>query len=304
MRNRWKILFLIIALILSQTSALAWGDTAHMVIAQIAYSRLNPTAKEHLEWLAPFLNFDVKVYGEKYTYNAITVAAYMDDLRIDPSLSFMNSWHFFDKPFSVDGTPINDSLPKENAVTRLQYCIEALKSRKEKGEGEAQLVAQLIHLVGDVHQPLHCASRFSREFPKGDNGGNLFLLRGGKARLHSYWDAAGGLFNFEELRRPLNLVDRNKLNDFALAATSAYPETDTQWKEMSVDKWADESFNLAVKFAYADIEPKTEPNAEYRTRTQDLCRKRLAMAGYRLAALLNEIYPESSIKEKPARRKK
>jgi S1/P1 Nuclease len=312
-----KIISLLFALSLlfSQTPAYAWGDTGHMVVAQIAYSRLNPTAAARVAELVKLIraNYSFKDQtGEtkfvNKTYTPITIANYMDDMRDDPKSKKLGSWHFTNVPF-FDGIP-EQELPavSVNVQTQIQASAETLRENafsktKQKMLKEATHLAYLFHLIGDLHQPLHCVSRYSAEHPggAGDQGGNLFFLdppdaRGKhKAKLHGYWDAGGRQFDF--VSRPLSSAGFEKIREFAFAAMKTYPARRPEWKVAEVEQWVQESHDLAVENAYRDMQGNSltqfvEPDDKYRERAQEISRRRVAMAGYRLAALLNSIYPE------------
>ena len=68
-----------------------------------------------------------------------------------------------------------------------------LRSADASDESRSIFLCWLLHLVGDLHQPLHTSTLISKQFPNGDLGGNLFLVslkEGGPAVvLHTYWDA-------------------------------------------------------------------------------------------------------------------
>jgi hypothetical protein len=287
MRKGLMGLALIVSMIASQTAAFGWGHTGHMVVAQIAHTQLNPKAAARVDQLVKLLDF------RNRTYDRITLATMMDDFRSDPTKDSFKPWHFTDKPFFDGIPPFDIDEPAINAEERINFIVAKLKSA-DKGteEEEAQFVAYLFHIVGDIHQPLHATTRFSPETPKGDQGGNLFLIKHPKKKLHSYWDAAGGFFNFQDVQRPLNKAGRQSISTFAKKSMTEYPTSRSEWKNMDVSQWVTESHDLAESAAYKGIKRNAAPTATYQNKVQKVCRKRLAMAGYRLAALLNEIYPE------------
>src|SRR6202035_3998054 len=138
----------------------------------------------------------------------------------------------------------------------------------------------LEHLVGDVHQPLHCTSRFLRSQPKGDAGGNLVFVAPGRT-LHSVWDDAAGTDTSDEY------VTKYAARIMASPPSrlmSAYPE-----------KWVDESFNLDITDVYtfgsetgSREHPIALPNG-YLQNAATVSEQRIAVAGYRLAAVLNDL---------------
>src|SRR3989442_15661388 len=99
-------------------------------------------------------------------------------------------WHFVDTPFTNDGTAL-PAIPTPNAQERIALFRGVLASNSDDKLKSYDL-AWLLHLVGDVHQPLHCATRVSSTDPSGDNGGNKEKASGqGRATGgHAVW---GGL---------------------------------------------------------------------------------------------------------------
>jgi hypothetical protein len=302
---KWKVLLLCAMLVLTPTSAPAWADTGHMVIAQIAHARLNPTAKARVAELTALLE---RPSGKTYSY--LSAACYMDDLRSSPFYADLQSWHFITIPLIMDGSAgpktqrKQSSSPEANVLTQTEFVINALREFKTPTDEktmlkEAQLLAYLIHLVGDAHQPVHCVNRFTAEHPNGDFGGSRFLIDAPKKSLHSYWDAGAGLFGFEEVRRPLTTFTAKQLRDYAYDSTMAYHADIAGLKnvtcfkgldEEDVDEWIKESFCYAQTYVYQNISAGEKVSSAYQKRAQAISSQRLVVAGYRLAALLNDIY--------------
>lgn len=300
MINKCRVLLLLSTLLLVPVQVLAWGDTTHMVIAQISYSRLNPTAQARVDQFANALGFEVTAYKLFKNYDAITIATYMDDLRSDPSKNYIKPWHFIDIPFfsGIEAVAISPSEP--NVESQINYCFKTLKSDRTLSlQQQAELVAYLIHLVGDAHQPLHTTTRYTPDSPRGDMGGNAFLIEGARRNLHSYWDAAALLFAPHDIQRPLRRADLQAIRDYALKFQAAYPPDSPEWRDMNVSHWVKESHALAISAVYNGIQQGSNPSEAYQARAQDVCRKRMAMSGYRLAELLNELYPQSTNPPRP-----
>jgi hypothetical protein len=138
----------------------------------------------------------------------------------------------------------------------------------------------LEHLVGDVHQPLHAVSRYSRDAANGDHGGGLVSLcdtPGCRLGLHGYWDGALG---------------PNRTPAEALADAAALPKAPDQLARISDDRvWLQESATIARNTVYASpIGANLGPfhlTPAYKDVAHQVARGRAALAGRRLAALLN-----------------
>lgn len=205
-------------------------------------------------------------------------------------------WHFRDIPFSTDGStwPEQD---KVNAETQIRLFIDSLpKAAGLSDDMRSYDLAWLLHLVGDVHQPLHSTAYFSKELTKkwadkgkkdvGDRGGNEIYVvpaNGVKEALHFYWDGMFG--GYSTVRGALTDNGQNKLekpSDDAVAA-----------RDPAV--WLRESHEVAMESAYSGpvskwVSDAVELDRTYETKARAACEKQLALAGYRLAAVLDEAF--------------
>lgn len=207
-------------------------------------------------------------------------------------------WHFIDTPFSQDGTPLVP-IPTTNAETEIAVCRQTLTlvpapkkstGTKKKGHGvrvdkEAERIEGLksydliwlLHLVGDVHQPLHATTRVSSGAPKGDNGGNNVKLNDPSKELHAFWDGLPG--------------DSNDLNAVINYAKALPPADPVLAAKTDASDWISESFDLAQNSVYKNpIGPGPGPftlTDEYKTQAHKIADARVALAGERLANLIN-----------------
>src|ERR1041385_81526 len=285
------IVFLILC---TPSISLGWGAGGHMMTAQIAFSRLNPTAKaKAIELLA--IDINPAAVTAKST-DFVNASHWADDLRPFAEFDSFKALHFIDRPF-----PPGSNLPAidpENIVKALEDNVNILKTSTEKN-AQAQALRFILHFVGDIHQPLHCTTRVTAANPDGDRGGNLFkikILKNGKlqdSNLHSYWDGGIGAFpptgnNFAP--PPLRSVVRA-----ANQAKAANPATNPALKlddPFNFAAWSDESFALGKSVVYKGIQSGKKPAPAYNQKALKVARQRVAWGGYRLAALLNAIWPE------------
>ena len=302
---------LVVALALSLPS-LAWDNEGHMAVAYVAYQHLNAATKARVNQLLK-LNPDYQHWNSAVPSGTsaarrkmliFMMAAtwpdfikskpgYTDDgtqggNRPDGASSSQNIgysdhlhhkyWHFVDTPFSTDGTAL-PSLPAPNAETQIA-AFRAVLASSDPDEKKSYDLVWLEHLVGDIHQPLHAATRVSSADPGGDNGGNLVSLCSApcKQELHAFWDDALGTSS--SALRAVTVANNLPNPDAALAA-----------KKDAAD-WAAESFAAAKQTVYVSpIGDGNGPftlNATYKNNAKALARKRVALAGVRLANLLND----------------
>ena len=275
------------ALLLLQTTAFAWGDNGHMVVAQIALDNLKPEKKAAAEELAGLVEF-----GDN-GYEFVTLACWMDDIRDAPMFEPLKDWHFITQRLIVENAVPQAPPPPVNAVSVIEFLTERLANKREAKLKKAFYLAELIHLTGDLHQPLHATTRFTPDNPDGDLGGNFFLLSEDAPRpnLHSFWDSAGGSFGTRNVPRPLTTNGRKRIEGFAAAIEQAHPRSSltAALNETRPARWAVESFDLAKSDAYVGITEGGVPSDAYTDKTKKTSARRIALAGYRLADILNRV---------------
>jgi hypothetical protein len=286
MRKTQRSLLSVLALIIWAANASAWDDTGHIVVAQIAWENLDSLTKTRVRKLAQ------RVFLAEKTYDFVTVACWMDDARDFPMFEPLREWHFINKRFIVSGPALDAPPPLVNVQMIIEWCVQKLGDRTSKENVKAYALAYLVHLVGDAHQPLHCATRYTEKHKDGDAGGNFFLLANApKDNLHSYWDAAGGLFNFVRVIRPLDSAGKQAIKQWAKKIMAAHPANSLPaLNDLQAGAWVEESHQLARSEVYQNIEENGTPNSAYAAKTKSICGQRIAMAGYRLAALLNNLF--------------
>jgi hypothetical protein len=206
-------------------------------------------------------------------------ATFPDDIRDEQPQT--KPFHFIDIPFT-DGGPVNPALPDPpHVLSRIEEFSQFLRGRGGAQE-RADALCWLIHLFGDIHQPLHCIEHISDLHPGGDRGGNSFQLRGPKRNLHALWDSAVNV---------TQNIDEEGLADDIL---QAHPRTSLA-QELAVtdpEEWARASFKLAKMHAYSLEEnpqhPPT-PSVAYKKNMEKIGRRQAALAGYRLADRLKSV---------------
>jgi hypothetical protein len=193
-------------------------------------------------------------------------------------------WHFIDLPFTMDGTSPLPAVPAPNAQTELELFRKALADPAVSDPLKSYDLVWLIHLAGDLHQPLHCATRVSAAKKRGDGGGNSVPLTNDSLELHAYWDGQLG---------PGGGVAQNI--KVARKAAAALPEADAKAAaDLEDADWVQESFALAKSDVY--VEPPIGPgivkdtiaaDSAYAKNAFTIAQQRAALAGARLANILN-----------------
>ena len=275
-----KLLFLLVLLV--PRPARAWWAEGHMVVAQIAYQRLSPIARARADAL-------LAVEAQDPLDAFVAASVWADELK-DNGVRFYDDWHYLDTPI---GSPPPNARPEGRLLWALNRCVAVLKPRFSR-EGKpvppapdaerARAMKFLIHLVGDAHQPLHAASWYGKETPRGDRGGNDFKLNDGN-NLHKLWDSAGDQF--------LPLIGNDHHFDYEQASSGLTkrvpPDAVPQWRDADFANWIAESTAIARKDVYTTPRGQ-KPTAAYVARLEQISAHRIALAGYRLADLLNRIF--------------
>lgn len=306
MRLICRVFIMLALLAFAPANALAWHDQGHMIVAQVAYLRLTPAAKAKVDALfvtppgkRPLIFLCAGYYTPETcekTYDPVQIAVWMDDIRGDSLNSVYDTWHYVDYPI-FDGVPDTGKVgpDAENALGRINWAVNSLREGTGSARRDAEVLAMLYHLAGDVHQPLHTATRVTAANPNGDAGGNGFKLKMAPetriGNLHAFWDAAGGAFGYTSPKRPLDQAGKDRILSLAQGVMKDYPaESMPESKDIDPHDWVMESNRLAREVVYRNITDGGEPSKEYTDAAQKLCRKRLALAGYRLAGVLNALF--------------
>lgn len=265
------IFFIFLLFLIFSTPTFSWCATGHKLIGQIAYDHLTPQARRYYAHLNQNLN------QQQHYYTLVAAAVWMDTLFDRHYLAF-KPMHYIDIPESPDGTPF-PKMAAMNAVVAIQQAMGTLKDGTTTEEEKAIALRIILHVVGDVHQPLHTVTRVTRDHPKGDRGGNDFHLGRNKVgnTLHRYWDRGGGYLS-------------SKLSDAEIRQLAK--QLETKWAcptpDLELMHWVQASHTLAVQHAYA-IQENTCPTVEYEQQTQRDTQQQLVFAGCRLAQLLNNL---------------
>lgn len=186
-------------------------------------------------------------------------------------------WHYINIPFGPGGGPAaSDSNQVVWAIEHFREQVQTSVDPVQRAEG----LAYLIHLIGDIHQPLHASNYYGPGYEGGDQGGGKVpFATPWSSNLHQYWDSAG--------QEPDMTVD--DLKSLAVR-TGGGPDA----HEVNFKLWADESHGFAVNVAYPGGSPPLEMTPEYGERTRQLCARRLFLAGLRLSYVLEKLGPGAS----------
>jgi len=306
-----------IAFLLFPTIVSAWDNTGHEVVAGIAWDNMQPAVRVKAiallqgatddDCLKALFPTDSRPRAEREREFFIRAATWPDIIRDGDceDLSHPN-WHFADhfwKGFS-GGTGANaphdagKPTPSPNAIEQLTTFRDIVPCKTAPCAANAERaedLAWILHLVGDVHQPLHNAARITTQSPKGDRGGNDFHLEPDDLPLHTYWDhiidnsvairsTEKGHHQLAYIKRLITMIEHD------------HPRESMANDLQTVDfaAWSAEGFKTAEEMAYPEsLKPNEEehpaPTEMYRKEVFAACDRAIALAGYRLADLLTHM---------------
>jgi S1/P1 Nuclease len=317
-----KRTFTLLTGILFVFPAFAWNHTGHKVVAELCWRGLSSgerkgvgnLLKQHPHY-ALLLATNVPVGRDTNEWAFLNAAVWPDMVRparsedrekpVEITKYHRSPWHYINIPYvwPPDSTRISASsfaIPTTNILWALSNQLEALRDLRAPAPDRAVSLCWVLHLVGDLHQPLHAATMLSEKFPKGDMGGNSVGVHDGSVplNLHSFWDQILGDCDSYE---GIGLLSQ------AMAAASEYRRMPEYKHSRTIRSWADESFAAAAAFAYDEGHLRFVENREaqsgkiaaadiprlkatYILNAKDVSRRRISLAGKRLTDLLKPIF--------------
>lgn len=303
----------LIFLCLLSPNTFAWDAIGHKTVARIAWDNMQSQTRSRvvallnaaprdsdIYQLLPDESLPPEVRAREFFMAVSNWADIVRDEKFPERRATYNRpvWHYSD--IFWEQTPAGPKErpdlkpPEENAIERLQFLTWRLGDNARSDAEQAIDIAWVLHLIGDIHQPLHCTARVTAEEPEGDQGGNLFKLeerRPGtyQLNLHAYWD---GIVSRAVPRRE-NESDIDYVTRVAAQIQQQHPRTafaaNFHAGEFSV--WLREGYGkTSTKLYPASLKRMELPSDEYLKGSWQVAEPSLALAGYRLAAALNELF--------------
>jgi hypothetical protein len=249
-------------------NALAWGDTAHQVICEVAFRLAKPTTQAEIQRL---INSDPAATFPDFSESCV----FPDHPRIRAPE------HFLNLPRNSAGLSSDQCpLAQKCVLTAILSDQKILASKNAPDADRLLALKSLGHWVGDIHQPLHVSF-------EDDKGGNQIMVSGCARNLHAVWDSC--------------LVDHAVGSDVVKAATNMMatitPDMLNQWTSSTPRDWANETFAIVKAGAtgYCVVHSQScDPTNESMTMTTEylesnklVVREQLQKAAVRLARLLD-----------------
>jgi len=235
-----------------------WGKTGHRVVGKIADSYLKNRTKRKISKL---LNQE----------SLALASTYADEIKSDKRYDKFKAWHYINMPFDSDYKQAHKNT-KGDLVTGIQQCIFQIKNKNLIQEDKAFYLRLLIHLIGDLHQPLHIGR-------KEDHGGNKIRLKWKKksSNLHKVWDT--------EMIESFGM----SYSELALNSKKLSKKQIKTIEKGTVESWVKETHQLTNKI-YNSVEEGENIGYRYAYDYLKIARTQLQIGGIRLAKILNELF--------------
>ena len=240
-----------------------WGPTGHRIVGEIANGHLKRRVKRAIK----------DILGNE----SIAISSnWADFIKSDSTMNYISPWHYINVKSGMNFKEFDNYLQHDTAVdayTKLNFLIGELKNKQTPMDKKQLYLRLLIHIVGDVHQPMH-VSRAE------DQGGNKIkvLWFNEPTNLHSLWDDKMIEFqklSYTEYSQNINHVDKKQRR---------------AWQQQPMTEWLFESYQLADKL-YAGIkQPDQKLSFRYNYDYVEMMNLQLLKGGVRLAGLLNDIF--------------
>ena len=235
-----------------------WGRTGHRTTAAIAEVYLSAKAKKNIEDLL----------GRE---TLVTVSTYADEIKGDASMRKYSPWHYVNiapgKTYAQD-----EKNPAGDLIVGINTCKQKLNDTATPDKEKIFYLKMLIHLIGDLHQPLHTGRAE-------DKGGNDIQVRwyDSGTNLHSVWDT--------KIIESYGMSYSELAKNFGTRSKTDYKK----YSEGTLIDWVNESRKLADT-VYASAKVGQKLGYDYQDENIAMVTKQLKIGGIRLAAVLNDIF--------------
>lgn len=310
-------------LVLATPRCWGWHERGHMSVALLAYRQLDATQQKKIQEIlkqhphfAEFLSAGKPTDAPADEWLVMQAAIWPDWIRFHHQELSRPLHHFQDLPVKrLDGASeseratieTNSAAGSGQLFQELKNRVDELQNGSTEAKQRAMALCWILHQIGDIHQPLHAASLFSKDSLQGDRGGNnCYVPWDGRPQvLHSIWDGVIGWDEFVRIGQTEYGVVDLMVRDFQ----HRYPVTAAERAVAKVEDWAEESHQLADKEVYSfqgtpipmllnfDHHPHIIVSTMvalptgYRENAARVAEKRVTLAGYRLADQLKAKLP-------------
>jgi len=250
--NKGVIIFVFISCLFLK--AYGWGEQGHKIVAAVAKKTLSKSIADSVQFYLGTMSFK-------------DASLWMDKIKRDKKYRYMNTWHYINIEKDAAYQPNNEA----HILNKLNEYIQILKNRKKHSQEEIRMALKIVfHLVGDIHQPLHCGYA-------SDKGGNSIKVdfMGRDSNLHRVWDS--------------DIIQYMKIGikDCYASANAMNEKEKKQLQQMEALVWMKESHAILPE-VYSF--PDNIISMPYLNKNTDTIKSQLVKAGIRLGYILHECF--------------
>lgn len=244
-------------MVLTVSQAFAWGQLGHYLIGLMAEKQMKKSTLKKVE----------KVL---YPMSLGRSGTWMDEIRSDRAYDYATTWHYLTSKNGEYDPEIQEKVG--DAFEAIQRLKEELKKGGLDPKTEAEKLKMLIHMVEDIHQPLHVGTGE-------DRGGNDVKIEffGQPTNLHALWDSG--------------MIDRQGMS-YSEIGEELYrrltPEMKAKYRSASMEDWLKEA--VSFRPMVYNLPENKRISYQYMYENYSIAEERLIAASVRLAQILEEIY--------------
>lgn len=243
-------------------NSMAWGLLGHRVVGEIAESYLNRRASREIK----------KILGNE---SLAMAANWGDFIKSEPANKYLDNWHYINLKSGISQEDLKAYLQADtvtDAYSRVLFLSSELKNKSLPQDKKIFYLRMLIHLTGDLHQPMHTGR------PDDLGGGKVQVMWFGQpSNLHRVWDSDmvdDQKLSYTEYAKSINYIDKSRL---------------FQLQNEGPAQWVSDSYRITEKI-YSEVKPGDKLSYRYIYDYIGIANDQMLKGGVHLAALLNEIF--------------
>jgi hypothetical protein len=261
--SKSKFILILLVVLYVPFQGLAWGVIGHRVVGEIASFHLTSKARKEI----------AKILG---TESLAMASNWADFYKSDPAYDYLYNWHFININDSLNHDQFIERLKNDTAVdayTKVNMIIDSLKGKKLSPEKKLLYLRLMIHIVGDLHQPMHVARQT-------DLGGNRVRVQwfNQPSNLHRVWDEQ--LVEFQQL----------SYTEYAAALNHPSKGQIESWQKQPLAEWVFDTYLQTQKVYVGIKEDNQKLSYKYNYDNLEILNSQLLKGGIRLAGILNQVF--------------
>jgi len=292
-KNMFHSYFIALSILLLLPHASSFAGLGHALTGVIASQLLSP---DETTYFQQFIDFMAQNYTNIGTMGEAT--RWCDDIRTQTSA--YDYWHYIQNCYSADSMTRCAKVPSPNSFTVLTDSINTMLNETASLNDKGFYFLFLLHLMGDIHQPLHNIRMFSQEYPRGDSGGNAIPItyQNISTNLHEFWDnlcimkpvnPSRPFSSKPKVQKSMDLLGAQYIANY----TFGVDEISFDGNMNTVQSWITQSYGLAVKYAYDPIGLNNGSLTDgYVANCVQVVNRQVALAGFRLGSVLKYLFQQ------------